>query len=77
MMRSRDDLILVSSHVPTQYLTKHRIHFFEEVFNKKYEKYRIYEAGLSQSQFSISVQGIIKIIIGVNLFVEFQAIRKS
>ena len=35
------------------------IYFLDGVFNKKSEKYRIYEAGLSQSRFSISGQGII------------------
>ena len=59
MMRSRADLTLVSNHVPTLSLTRHRIYFLEEVFNNKPEKYGIYEGGLNQSQFSISVQGII------------------
>ena len=58
-MWSRADLISVSSHVLTYYLTKHRIHFLDGVFKNKSKKYRIYEIGLNQSQFSISVQGII------------------
>ena len=62
-MGSRADLILVSSHVPTEYLTKHRIHFLDGVFNSKSERYRINEVGLNQSQLGISVQRIIKLLI--------------
>ena len=58
-MQSPADLILVSSHVPTKYLAKHRIYFLDGIFKDESEKYRIYEVGLNQSQFSISVQGII------------------
>ena len=60
MMQSRTDPISVPGHLPTLYLTKRRIYFLEEVFNNKSEKYQIYEAELNQSQFSISVQGIIR-----------------
>ena len=50
--------MLVRSNVPTEYLTKHGICFLDGVFNNKSENYRIYEVGLNQPQFSISVQGI-------------------
>ena len=35
------------------------IYFLDGAFNNKSEKCRVYEVGLNQSQFSISVQGII------------------
>ena len=58
MMWSQAGLILVPSNVPTEYLTKHGICFLDVVFNNKSENYPIYEVGLNQPQFSISVQGI-------------------
>ena len=50
LLKSRADLIS----------NKTQGYFLEEVFSNKSENYRIYERGLKQSQFSISVQGIIK-----------------
>ena len=58
LMRSHADLTSYES----------RIYFLDGVFNNKSEKYRIHEVELNQSQFSISVQGIIMLNIRQRAF---------